>query len=103
MKIQDVQYAIKGLDPKEARRTDLPKNRAAEGQSKSEDGDTLDLSLSARVSAFSAPEIAELADEPDALTPERAAEIRDRIESGYYTQPATTAAVAERLLSFYGR
>lgn len=103
MRIQDLQGVIKGIDPREARRSESSADRAREKSTVSDDGDILDLTLSARVSALST-DIAETITGPsDNLAADRANEIQTRINSGFYDQPPTAAAVADRLLNFYGR
>jgi hypothetical protein len=103
MKIQNPQAVVGGLDPLASRRADQPSARPAEKQFKSADGDALDLSLSARVSELSSQMAAGLAEASPDLPPERMAQIRSRIGSGFYSQPETAVATADQLFSFYGR
>jgi hypothetical protein len=102
MRIQDLQGVVKGIDSREARKAESTVDRASEKSSQSNDGDTLDVSLSSRVSALSADTAETIASQPDILAVERINEIQTRVNSGFYNQPATTAAIADRLLNFYG-
>jgi hypothetical protein len=103
MKIQNPQAVTTGLDPLAARRADQSPARPTEKQIRSDDGDALDVSLSARMSELSKQIATEIRDMPAELTPDRMGQIRGRIGSGFYSQSEAAAATADQLLSFYGR
>lgn len=103
MKIQDVQGVFKGIDPREARRSDPSAEKIPRKDIQSEDGDILDVSLSARVSELSTDLQDTLVNSSDNLTVDRINEIQTRINSGFFDQPSTMNTIADRMLSFYGR
>jgi hypothetical protein len=103
MKIQNPQAVVQHLDPLGARRADQPLARPTEKQLKSDDGDALDVSLSARMSELSKQIATELSDTPAELTPERAVQIQSRIGTGFYSLSETATATVEQLIGFYGR
>jgi anti-sigma28 factor (negative regulator of flagellin synthesis) len=98
MKIPDLNSALRGIDPRDAQRLDRTTHRPKGADAKSEDGDALELSSSAKISITSTPTTA-----PDGLSSARVAEIQDRIQSGFYGQPSVVAETAQRLASFYSR
>jgi anti-sigma28 factor (negative regulator of flagellin synthesis) len=103
MKINDVNGVIRQIDPRDAQKTGQSPIRPAGQEIKSADGDSLDLSASARISAGSVGASAAAATEETSLTPARIAEIKSRIQSGFYDQPGPASDIAARVLNFYAR
>ncbi|HEY3295793.1 MAG TPA: hypothetical protein VGL38_10160 [bacterium] len=102
MKVNDLHGAIRGLDPRELQKTERPPEKPEAANHQSTDGDSLDVSLSAHVSARSSENM-DASQEASALSPARVQEIRDRIQSGFYNSPAVIGDTADKLLSFYSR
>jgi hypothetical protein len=102
MKVNDLSGVLRGLEPSTNHRSEAAKDHAPAKETRTDYGDSLDLSLSARATVNSpdAPEIS-AADSSFAL--ERLAEIRTRISQGFYSQPTIEAEIADRVLGFYAR
>ncbi|RPH95755.1 hypothetical protein EHM69_03470 [candidate division KSB1 bacterium] len=103
MRIQNVHGTLRGLDQRELKKTEDANNRPISQEKKSEDGDSLDVSLSSRISALSVTNETDRIGETSELTPQRIQEIQGRIESGFYNTPSTSTAIADRLLNFYSK
>jgi len=104
MKVNDLHSAIRGIDPGEIARPNRQNaEKTAPAPHESTDGDSLDLTLSARVTARSGDDAAAESQEVSSLTPARLSEIQDRIQSGFYNQPAILADTADRIQNFYSR
>jgi len=103
MKVNDLHGALRGIDPRDLRKPDRPDGQPASQTQETADGDSLDLTLSAHVSARSTENAAAASQDASSLTPARTAEIRDRIQAGFYNSPAILAESADRLLSFYSK
>jgi anti-sigma28 factor (negative regulator of flagellin synthesis) len=103
MKVNDLHGAIRGLDPRDIRKPDKPTDRPDGPARQTADGDTLDVTLSAHVSARSVENSAAESQDTSSLSPSRLAEIRGRIQSGFYNQPTILSETADKLLSFYSR
>jgi hypothetical protein len=101
MRIQDIRSTIRGLDGRP--QADAPKTGSgapAESQNSSIHGDLIELSPAAQLAAAAPDQLA--ASAPEAMSPERLAEIRNRVQTGFYTSPATLADAAGKLREFYG-
>jgi anti-sigma28 factor (negative regulator of flagellin synthesis) len=98
MKIQDLNSALRGIDPRDAQKLDRSSQKPKGAEAKTDDGDALELSTSARISITSPSSPVS-----EELSTERIAEIRDRIQSGFYNQPAVAAETVQRLAAFYSR
>jgi len=103
MKVNDLHSVVQGIDPRGIRKPDKSADKLPNPTQESADGDSLDVTLSNHLSARSAATAAEASDETSALSPSRVAEIRDRVQSGFYNSPAVLADTATRLLSFYAQ
>jgi hypothetical protein len=99
MKITDVSGTMRGVEPRENAKTGRP----AVQDGRSDYGDLLELSPIAKASAQTVQNVDGGAPEPTALDPARLAEIQSRLSSGFYSQPATTSQIADKLLAFYAR
>ncbi len=104
MKVNDLHSALRGVDPREVAKSSRPTpEKVANPRQESVDGDSLDLSLSSRISAASVDGSAAAPEAESELSPARIAEIRGRIQSGFYTQPGPMPDIAERILNYYSR
>ena len=103
MKINDVTGVIRGVDPRDTQKPGQTPSRPAGQEIKSEDGDSLDLSPSARISTSSIKDTDAAAGEASVLTPARIAEIRARMSSGFYDQQTPASDTAARILNLFAR
>jgi anti-sigma28 factor (negative regulator of flagellin synthesis) len=104
MKVNDLHSAIRGVDARDLARTARGNSEKTPAPAReSADGDSLELTLSAQLSAGSASESETSSHVESALTDNRLAEIQSRIKSGFYSQPGTLADTADRILSYYSR
>lgn len=103
MKVNDLHSVVRGLDPRDPRMLDRSTDKPAAPTQETADGDSLDVSLSAHVSARSAENAATDAQDASELTPDRISEISGRVQSGFYNSPAVLAESANRILTFYSR
>jgi hypothetical protein len=101
MKVNDLNGVLKGIGPLDNRRTEHANGNNPAKETRSDYGDSLDLSLSARASVSSGPGAA--SEVEPGLAPDRLADIRARIAEGYYNSPAVEAQIADRVLGFYAR
>ncbi|MBI5058354.1 hypothetical protein HZB60_01075 [candidate division KSB1 bacterium] len=101
MKIQDIRSTLRGIDTRpEPEPAKTAHHRAPEAPGTSIHGDVIDLSAAAQLAA-GAPDV--YADNASAatLSPERTAEIRAQIQSGFYSSTSTLAQAAAKLREFY--
>ena len=103
MKVNDLQSVVQGLDPRVLRRPDKPPDKPAPASLESADGDSLDVNLATHVSERAAMNATDSSQDTSTLDPSRVAEIRDRIQSGFYNSPSVLADSVDRMLSFYSR
>jgi anti-sigma28 factor (negative regulator of flagellin synthesis) len=103
MKINDVSNVVRGIDPRDVQKNGQTPLRPAGQEIKSDDGDSLNLSASARISAGSVDNSAAVAADESVLTSDRIAEIKSRIQSGFYDQQGPASEIASRVLNFYAR
>jgi hypothetical protein len=103
MRVQDLRNVVSNVDPRLTQKTPQNGQRTGGAESKTVDGDSLDLSLSARISSASVTELPQVPEETSVLTPERVQTIQDRLKSGFYDQKATAEETADRILNYYSR
>jgi hypothetical protein len=104
MKVNDLHSAIRGIDPGEIARSNRQNaEKPAASPHETVDGDSLDLTLSARITARSEDNAVAETQPVSELTPARMSEIQERIRSGFYNQPTILTDTAERVLNFYSR
>jgi hypothetical protein len=103
MKVNDIQSALRGIDPRDAQKTERPKQDPVESEVKSSDGDALQISINPRMSAVSGSDKAAQGEDISVLSSARIREIESRVKSGFYDQPQVAQQTAQNLLDFYAR
>ena len=100
MRIQDIRSSLPAVDTRpEAEPAKSGLRRPLDAPATSIHGDVIDLSATAQIAAAAPEQIS--AATAEQLSPERLAELRARVQSGYYSAPATVATTAARLQDFY--
>ena len=103
MKVNDLHGILKGTDPRDSRVPDQAPARRNPDGTRNAHGDSLDLTLSVSLSDISSRVASEAPDSESHLTPDRLAEIRSRLDTGFYGQTQALQTVADGILDFYGR
>jgi anti-sigma28 factor (negative regulator of flagellin synthesis) len=103
MRVNDISTVVHGLDPRDAAKSALKPGKSPDVDKKSVDGDALDLSASAQLTANSSMTLEAASVTDSDLTPEQVAELRAKIASGHYNKPASLDALAQKISDFYAR
>ena len=103
MKVNDIHNVVSGLDAREVLRRRADKGQSPTADQSSGDGDSLQLSLSAKITnEYNSNPTSDVQPQSE-ITEQKIVDIRARIASGAYDQPAVMNAIAEQIRDFYGQ